>query len=513
MSTAAGRITSGRRSVAATRSMAVAGSVPWLVVLVGAAAGFVWIVAMLSARGDGLATQAFDLAFFQQVVWNASRGDGFVSSFSGGSFLGLHFSPLLAVPAVLELAWQDARLLTVLHAIALAASAPAAFLFLRALLRPARSAAWVAAGLAAVLPVSAAVQQAARADFHTDALALPLALLAGWAGLGRRTGAFIALAVLALLAKEDQGFTVFVLGLVVAARAHGRLWRGGAPWRGGRPVPGTRLAGAALAVIGALWVPLTFGVLMPLLRGDARLETDWYYAWLTENGGPLAQLPTIRDALLNPDGWMALAGIILSLALLPLLAVRWLPLLLLPVLANLLSANGAQHDILLHYTLLLLFPAIAFAGLGGRHLMAWAARRTRRRSPAPAGRRPIILLLAVPALVVAVVGGSLPPGANAVNSLFSKPAARAELRAIAASVPADATLVVDDMLAVPLASRAHLRLIATYDDTAYVLVDRRAILPGYASRGRRERFIADVTSSQRPVLADDGRFILYGPEP
>ncbi|MEJ7696359.1 MAG: DUF2079 domain-containing protein [Candidatus Limnocylindrales bacterium] len=70
--------------------------------------------------------------------WSVSQGYGFRSSFNPGDFLGLHFSPLLVVPAALQVVWPDARLLSLLQVIALGLAVPAAFLFVRAVLRPHR---------------------------------------------------------------------------------------------------------------------------------------------------------------------------------------------------------------------------------------------------------------------------------------------------------------------------------------------------------------------------------------
>jgi len=187
-----------------------------LAAAIAAAALYGW--ALLS-RADALLLPAYDTAFFQQVAWNIGHGGGFSSSFFAASFLGLHFEPLLALPALLERLWPDARLLSLLNALALGASAPAAYLFFEALTLPrgvggvpgeagggglpsrgvggvpgaaggggpsARGRRWLAAALAAPLPFWAVLQQAARAGFHTEVLALPLVRLAGWAGLRGR---------------------------------------------------------------------------------------------------------------------------------------------------------------------------------------------------------------------------------------------------------------------------------------------------------------------------------------
>jgi len=484
-------------------------SLPLLLSLGGALLGFGWLAILLLRRADGLATPAYDHAFFQQIVWNVSEGRGFVSSFSGGSFLGLHFSPLLAVPALVETVWADARVLSLFHALALAAAGPAAFLLLRAAFRPSPSASWLAAVLAVPLPIWSAIQEAGRADFHTEALALPFALLAAWAGLRGRIVLLLACAFVVLSAKEDQGFTIFVVGAFVAARGPGRLWDG----RRQRPVRGVRQAGVGLMAIGVAWTLLLLGVVMPLFRDGALLETDWYYEWITEGGGPLANVGLAGERLTNVTGWMAAGGLLLSLAGLPLLRPAWLLLAAPPILANLLSANPAQADLKLHYTLLPMMPFVLAAALGGRRLLAWSARRRRLggRGGRPRPLGPALLALAIPALLVAWIGGGLPPTMRTERGQWDRPPARDALLLVARQVPDGVILVVDDGLATALASRVDLHLIPNAAPASWVLVDRRALDPGYFSRERRDAFVEGLPDAGRSLRAADGRFELWGP--
>ena len=487
-------------------------SVPTLLSLSGALLGFAWLASLLLRRADGLATRAYDHAFFQQVVWNVSEGNGFVSSFNDGSFLGVHFSPLLAVPALVEVVWADARVLSLFHVLALAAAGPAAFVFLCAAFRPSPWAPWLAAAIAAPLPIWSAIQEAGRADFHTESLALPFALLAGWAGLRGRTWLLLAFAGVVLLAKEDQGYTLFALGALIAARGPGRLRDGR------RRVSGVRSASLLLMAVGICWTVAVFGVLMPILRGGASLDTGWYYSWIIEGGGPLANGERIIEQLTDGAGWMAAAGLLLSTAALPLLRPAWLLLAVPPIFANLLSANVAQGEVTLHYTLLPMLPVLVAAALGGRRLLAWFARRSRRsrRRVGTGGvwrrpRAPLLLALAVPALGVAWIGGGLPPTMGAENSQWNHPPAHDELLRFAEQIPGDVALIVDDSVAPPLASRADLLLIPNGASDAWVLVDRQARDPGYLSWERRNAFVKELPESGRPLLAGDGRFELWGP--
>ncbi|MEJ7749424.1 MAG: DUF2079 domain-containing protein, partial [Candidatus Limnocylindrales bacterium] len=259
-----------RRPLAWSRGVvALAGQIlPAIVVSLVAIGGSMWWGYLAMRRAEGLATSAFDQAYFQQLVWSLSHGQGFHSSFNPGNFLGLHFSPLLVVAAALQVVWPDARLLSLLQVVALGAAVPAAFLFVRAVLRPARAAGWVAAGLSAPMIVWPIFQQQLRADFHTEALALPLVFLAGWAGLTRRPVILYVAAVVALCAKEDQVYPLAVIGLLIAARAAGS-------WRRGPRRHGIALVGLALG-----WAVVVFGVVKPLLRAGVTYDTDGYYAWL-----------------------------------------------------------------------------------------------------------------------------------------------------------------------------------------------------------------------------------------
>lgn len=484
-----------------------AADIPVLAVWVASAAGFAWMLLLGLRRVDGLTTSAFDQAYFTQLAWSIGHGLGFRSSFNPGSFLGLHFSPLLVVPAVLELAWPDQRVLTILQAGALALATPAAFAFLRVVLRPAAGAAWMAAALTVFLPVWPIMQQQVRADFHTESLALPLVFLAGWAGLTRRIPLMAGAAILALMAKEDQVFPVALMALLVVIRAPGRVRAG------------PRRAGLALLAGTVLWAILLFAVVKPLLRAGATYDIDAYYAWLGGGLGvlraPFAQTDAVVHALTRPDGWIVAGWLLAGLAGLAVLRPRWLALVVPPVVAHLLSAQIPQHEIRLQYGLLLVVPAVVAAGMGGRRLLAILARRRRRRRDPGRSRGPRVRLavLALPALVAAFQAGAVIPFSQLEHGYWDRPPAIERVRSIAALVPADARLSVDWSLAPPLAARRDIALLPAADPEAYVLVDRRPYLTGFFPWNDRPAFVTGLERSGRPLLADDGRFRLWGPLP
>jgi uncharacterized membrane protein len=479
-----------------------------------------WVGALLIGRVNGLATSAWDLAFFEQVVWNVGHTGRWVSSFHDGSFLGLHFSPMLVVPALIErVVWNDVRVLNLMHAAAIGALVPAAFVFLRAVLRPSRVAAPLAAGLAVGIPMWGSIQEVVRSDFHPEAAGVVLALLAGWAGLTGRPRVMWLCAIAALGTREDVAYAIGAVGLLLAVRGRGAA----------------RRHGRLLAVVAIGWAIIVFGVLMPWIRNGAPSATSGYYAWLGDGLAPLLAPFTMTDrvvaALTRPTPWFVVAGMVASVAALPLLRPRWLLVAAPPLTASMLSAHSWQANLTLQYPLILVVPLLVAAALGARRMVALTtlvARAARRRSRAegwrvprlawhsPAIGRALPLLIVVPAVAGAWMQGALPPFDGGDTAFAARPFSIDEARSLARAVPAEAILVADEGLVAVLAGRTAIRQLtsrAFLPNEAYVLVDRTPVLDGGWPAARRAQLQADLEAQRRAVIADDGRFVLWGPRP
>jgi uncharacterized membrane protein len=445
---------------------------PGSIAAAAGAATFALFAVTLLRRSDALLLPAYDTAFFQQVVWDLAHGGGFRSTFFPANFLGLHFEPLLALPAALELVWPDARLLSLLQAACLAAAVPAAYLLLDTLAEH-RFGGWLAAGLAALLPFGAALQQAARAGFHPEALGLPLTLLAGWAGLHRRWALCWLLALAAITAKEDQAYAVALIGALLFL--HGP----------------SRRQGAALVAFSVLWGAVIVWVAMPALRAGVVSQVDPYYHWLRS-----ATPAQIAVALANPAGWLGLTGMVLSLAGLPLLRPEWLLLALPPFAADLLSAHQPQPELHLQYALPLVVPLLLAAGLG--------ARRLPDRLPVPA-----VAGLAVP--VLAIGAGADLAGTAGLVDRADETSGRARLLACTAGLPPQAPVAADDSTAAVLASRPWLRLLTGARPADWVVVDRQGPQPDYVWQPDRLQVLLGLGGAGRFLVCDDGRFQLWTP--
>ncbi|MGI8609567.1 MAG: DUF2079 domain-containing protein [Candidatus Dormibacteria bacterium] len=449
--------------------------------LVPAALGLAW-AALLAARGLGLhrslGIPAYDTAYFQQLTWGITNGHVFHASFLAGNFLGLHFSPLLVIPAALELVWPGAPTLTMLGALSLGMVVPATYLATRTILPQTRRAHLLAVGLSIVLPLSPPLQEAAWSSFHPELMALPALLFAAWAGLTDRRWLAMGLVAVALMAKEDVAYQVVVVGALLVV-AGGTVAR--------------RRLGAGVMAVGTVWGTLVLLVVMPLIRGGTTTDIASYYAWLRT-----ARLPQVAAALAVPQPYALVLLSLLALGLLPLLRPGFALLAVPPFIAAVLSRHHSQSLLQLQYALPLALPLVLGAALGGRRFLAWTEHRPVRRPAYVAAS-----LMAAAAVVVAATGSvsrHVVLQFVAASDVNRQAAARQALTL----VPAAAEVDLDDDLAAPAASRASLHLLPHLSPQAFVLVDAQGSAPGYSNSSGRDRAVRELPQRRRLLFSDAG---------
>src|SRR5207249_2965576 len=290
-----------------TKSAAEAWWVFPAVPLLAAAVAFAWTLHGDLQRLYGMTSEAWDLAYDQQVIWNISQGQGFYTSFARANFLGIHLELIFLVLAAVEKIWPNPAVLLIFSSAGIAATAPAAYLFFRAILPADRAETpWLAVALSAPIPFWAAIQEAARDFFHPENMALAFALLAAWAGIRGHRVAMWCLCVLTLACKEDQVYTVGVLGILMSAY--------GAPevkkhWR-------------FILYLAAAWFLIGTGIVQQHFRNGG--YTDFvYYRWLLGLDSTLPVSPlAVAEALFRPGALLVVAAIFASLAALPMFAPR-----------------------------------------------------------------------------------------------------------------------------------------------------------------------------------------------
>lgn len=464
---------------------------PTVPLLAGALA-FVWYLHGELQRLYGLTGSAWDLAYDQQVIWNVSAGHGFYSSFARADFLGIHFELIFVFLAAIEKLWPNPAVLLIFSSAGLAATAPAAYLFFRALLPADRAESpWVAVALSVPIPFWAAIQEAARDFFHPENMALALALLAAWAGRRGHRVAMWVLCVLVLMCKEDQVYTVGVIALLM--RSYG--------------APSIRKHWRFILYLAGAWFLIGTGVVQQHLRNGG--YTDFiYYRWLfgldpkTPN-----TLANILMVIFNPPELLVVAAIIAGMFAMPLLAPRWLLLVIPPYLADVLSGHNPQNLLYLHYVLLLLFPLIVAGGIGARRFL-----EVRSFRPAYA------LVALIPPLLLSWGTGRFPPMLQQSGvSNYSQPNLVAQLQKATSIIPADAPVNADNGLTVWLANRHTINDFPDkLDGTCYVVLQSNAYQQfrnptDTINPAVRQAAIDNLAASGRRLLYDDGLFQVWSP--
>jgi hypothetical protein len=419
--------------------------------MLAAAIAFAWYLHGMLQRMYGMTGDAWDLTFYQQLVWAISQGDWWAPG-----FLTRNVELLLLPIAAIEKLWPSPSLLAMLSAAGLAAAGPAAYLFFRALLPAERSgAAWLAVALTAPVPFWAATQQAASNFFHPDEAALAFALVAGWAGLRGRRAWMWSFILLDLACSEDQFYSTLVLALllrVYGAPAVKKQWR------------------FVLYVAGA-WF------LLELVDVNPSLPASWMAA---------------GAALLSPASLLMVGAIIASMFALPLLGPRWLLLAIPPYVA------GALGD---HGVLPLMFPLMVAGGVGARRFL----ERTRLQ---PA----VAIAFAAPALVLGWGGGAFPPALLAPSPAFGHSSAVAELQEATSVIPPGAPVDADAGLDVWLANRPEITdFPGKLDASSYIVIDRQHDQAVGSKPAARDAAVAALPNSGRELVYDDGRFQVWSP--
>lgn len=381
-------------------------------------------------------THLLDQGYYVQVLWNTARGSWFANSLKYPSFLGDHFSPILALLAPLFWLAPNGYMLQIVKVAALALALLPTGLWLRE--KSPRLALWVMVALA----LNPALHQLALQEFHEIILAAPLIAVAFYAAERQHLRSFLAALVLLLLVREDMGVYVALWG------AYLLFFR-----------PAWRKIGAFLLLIGLLWTTSLAVWIMPYFQksADQQLLGGAYVGSQLLAG--LQSLEMIWQMLSSGTSWQAVLALLLPLAGLPLLArgqqVIWggaiLFLLIVP-----LSAVGALHGWYLAPLLPVLWGSVSVA--------LW-------RLPHP-WRSVGTAALLLTSLVTFYLWSPFPGGKAYATAQFSVTQHQRIGHQIIQSIPEEMTLLVQNGLGAHLAARANIHLFPWYQDQrqSYLIV-------------------------------------------
>jgi uncharacterized membrane protein len=217
---------------------------------------------------------SWDLGIFTEYVKQLARARAPVVSIRGAGFnlLGDHFQPIVVLLVPFFRVFPTAETLLVAQALLTAVSVIPVCRAAQELLGT-----WASRGIGVAYAFSWGLQQMVNFDFHEIAFAVPLLALSLSALVRRRLWPAVAWALPLVFVKEDQGFTVAAIGLVIAGMGLVVLSRGSDPPMAFGPAgPGERppaigrgeagawiRAGGLLAVWGLAWSVLAIAVIIP----------------------------------------------------------------------------------------------------------------------------------------------------------------------------------------------------------------------------------------------------------
>jgi len=395
-------------------------------------------VALLSTfsivQHRGLKTQMYDLGNADQALWAAAQGDWAMTQSNttqrrAMSRLAVHANLIFWPLSLGYRVWPDPEWLLVLSSAACGAAGLGLYAIARRRL---------GAGTAAMIPplafyASAIVHDANLYDFHAITLATAFLVWTVWAFDTGWTRLAWGLLVGALSCQEDIPFVGVALGLW--------LW-----------LKGSRRQGLAVAAASLAYLVAVEAALVPAVSGEKglmRAAGDQRYGWL--GSSPLEMLWTLTTEpgrvlghVLQPDRlrlplYLALSGGIVALRSWPML------LLALPQIAlGMLSSGAWRTSMTGTYYWILCEAVIIMACIVSAEL---DAGRAGRKVP------PSLVFLATSTAVLSLLFSPLPHGLGSTWSNYALPPERKSLEMIAAQIPTDASLCVQNNLGPHLSQR------------------------------------------------------------
>lgn len=324
------------------------------------ATAFLFVTILSLIRHHTFHSSLYDLGIFHQVLWNTARGLPFASSIKHMNYLGDHFSPSFALLAPLEWLPFPVECLLAAQAAAEVLTAWSIFRLARRHLN-ARMSLLIGIGTLFCPPLFVST----LSDIHPE-IFMAAALARGLYELDRGRSMRAALWLLLMLGgKEDAGLVLLPLGLVLATELRFRRF------------------GLLLAMASALWMALTFKVLMPSFRPPPQPGAAWFYLGRYAHlGSSLGEV--VRTLLLHPLHSLAISTTWNKAQTLMLILGAWglaslfgglRGMAALPLLgAHFLSSRWEQFGYHFHY-LVPVMPVLAWAAIFGvkQRLHRWPA--------------------------------------------------------------------------------------------------------------------------------------------
>jgi len=286
---------------------------------------------------DSYNTYAFDLGIFTQELKNTLQGQILYSPALGTSQFAIHFSPILILLVPLYRLFPHAQMLLAVQSLLLAFGGYLIYVIAREY-NYSHRASLILEGLYFVNPL---VWGVALFDFHEVAFAIP-ALLVMFLGMKRKNWIWFSVGfIVALATKEDAVVALGVFGFVMMLSEY---------WQHKNI--------SKISIIIFCAAIFTYGLSVIISRLASGGESPGLLSFFTSRYAYICQplsaaIPLAAHTIFSNDTLFLIDAYFLPLALLPLLAPKWVIPALLILLSGILSTDIGQHGQLTQY------PAVA----------------------------------------------------------------------------------------------------------------------------------------------------------
>ena len=245
-----------------------------------ALAVYTGLMAFLSIRNHDLyQTFGWDLGFFDQLMWQAARGNlNFVSTIGDINLLGDHFQPVLYLLTPLYWIWDDVRILLIAQTFLVTAAVIPLYIIAKKKLHSE----FVSISVCTSYLIFSGTQFTITNEFHQSAF-IPLLLSLGfyWMELGKILRGLFTFVSL-LLVKEESALLLMALGIMYSIK-----FRKGPTLR--------RKAGPLLILVGAIGFFLLIRAVIPAISSQSRY-IHYGYGSLGETPADI-MVSVVRDPL------------------------------------------------------------------------------------------------------------------------------------------------------------------------------------------------------------------------
>ncbi len=442
-------------------------------------------------------TSAYDLAMYDQAVWNTSQGRWFEINLLEDTMPGLtnklgdHVEPILLPLALLYRIRSNPDVLLIVQAVALAALIWPLFHLVRSKTRSD----FMAGVCVALYLAHPATWNALLFDFHPVTLASAFLVFALWMMVQKRRAACLVFALLAMACKEHIGLMVAMLGVytVFFHKPERRL---------GAVLVAVGLAGSflALGMINPAFQPA--GV-SPYLNRYGRLGSSLAEILLA----PLAKPDVVWSMLTSPNRVSYYGDLLLPLGGLPLLGAEMILPALPDIALNTFSAFAPARTLDYHYAVMIA-PFLILA-------TAWGADRLARRLASRIDSKIVIgiagtWMLASMAVYHLHHYQTFLPLSDRYASTFAFTPRHAAGLEIAAQIPADAVVSAQFNLVPHISQRPRAHIFPRIDDAEYVFLDTQGVIEPFGKQAEYQATIETIRNDHtfEAVIERDGFILL-----